>query len=62
MSKREQVEKALRESRRAQLVHGHDWDVADVLPVVLGLLDEAWDEGFVACQDEFLRTIDNPYQ
>lgn len=43
--KRQEIEAALHEARREQLNHGHDWDVADVMPVVLDLLKNAWDEG-----------------
>jgi hypothetical protein len=38
-----QLELDLRESRRKQLEHGHDWDVADVMAVVMEHLDK-WED------------------
>lgn len=47
---KDEVEQALRACRSRQLFHGHDWDVADVLPVVMDLL--AQDEPQSEYEDE----------
>ena len=67
MSKRTDVELELRACRREQTMHGHDWDVADVLPVVMRLLAKTWDEGATKASPHgggYLRSIliENPYR
>lgn len=41
----DQIKARLHEARAEQRSHGHDWDIADVVPVITGLLGEAWREG-----------------
>lgn len=36
---RDKIEHALRKARRDARSHGHDWDVADALEAVIGVLD-----------------------
>lgn len=50
----------LHHARTYQLVHGHDWDVADVLPIVMDLLENAWNDGYNEAAAQRPRT--NPYQ
>ncbi len=60
-----EIEKRLREERLEQLSHGHDWDVADVLPVVLELLADAWNEGWderAVVKGPACPTDHNPYR
>ena len=58
---RRHVETTLRKTRFEQLAHGHDWDVADVLPPVLTLLAEAWADGHENCVSPVCE-CPNPYK
>lgn len=69
MNKRTEVELELRAVRREQTIHGHDWDVADVLPAVMTMLSTAWKEGRVSMWSEgidphgiHMPPGDNPYE